>query len=375
MPSKLKKRGNSYLLTVVRDGKEYTKTVRTTKKSEAEKEWTIFASEVLRDRVVAKSEGHMTLDQFYAYWLKNYAELHLEPSTIETRRRLYARIGESLGQLKLCNIRKRHVLEFVKNLSSPTASFDGKPLSTIYIKNHITLLTTLLNHAIDWDFIATNPALRVKIPGTTTPKEMPSEADFAKLLSLVDEHHDVRFRLWVALAFTLGLRKEEIFGLKWGDISSKILSVNRAAVYIHRTGVVTKPPKSKRSQRTLPLSLAASTLLYEWKKTYAKKFAIPTDDSFVFPNPIGGILHPSMFNYFLNMLCDRNNLPRITPHSLRHMYGTYLLAGGVNIATISSLMGHANSAFTLSRYVHELKSLEEQTASIMDNTLLKLTHK
>ena len=375
MPSKIKKRGNSYLLTVVREGKEYTKTVRTTKKSEAEKEWTIFASEVLRDKVTAKAEGNLTLDQFFLYWIQTYAEVHLEPTTIESRKRIYTRISCSLGHLKLCNIRKRHILEFVKVLSTPNASIHDKPLSATYIKNHTSLLTTLLNHAVDLGFIATNPAQKIKTPRATSQKQMPSESDFAKFLSLVDDHHDIRFRLWVALAFTLGLRKEEIFGLKWGDISAKTLSINRAALYLHGTGIITKAPKSKRGIRTLPMPSTVSRLLHEWKKEYTKKFAIPNDDAFVFPNNIGGILHPAMFNYFLNLLCDKYNIPRITPHTLRHLYGTYLLAGGVNIATISTLMGHSNSAFTLSVYVHELKSLEEHTACIMDNTLTQLTHK
>ena len=375
MPSKIKKRGNSYLLTVVREGKEYTKTIRTTKKSEAEKEWTIFASEVLRDKVTAKAEGNMTLDQFFTYWIQTYAQVHLEPTTIETRKRIYARISHAIGHLKLRDIRKRHILELVKILSAPNASIQDKPLAPSYIKNHTSLLTTLFNHAVDLGFISINPAHKVKTPRVVSQKQMPSETDFAKFLSLIDDHHDTRFRLWVALAFTLGLRKEEIFGLKWGDISSKTLSVNRAAIYLHGTGLITKDPKSKRSLRTLPLPNTVSRLLYEWKKEYTKKFAIPTDNAFVFPNNIGGILHPAMFNYFLNLLCDKNNIPRITPHTLRHLYGTYLLAGGVNIATISTLMGHSNNAFTLSVYVHELKSLEEHTADIMDNTLAQLTHK
>ena len=54
------------------------------------------------------------------------------------------------------------------------------------------------------------------------------------------------------------------------------------------------------------------------------------------------------------------------------MYGSYLLAGGVNIATISALMGHTDKSFTMSTYIHELESMERHTADIMDIAMKKL---
>lgn len=379
MPSKIKKRGNSYLLTVVHERKEYTKTIHVDKKSEAEKAWTIFASEIIQGKVVSSKEGSMSLDQFYAYWLDNYAKIHLEPTTITFRQNLYQRIGAALGHLKLCNIKKRHVVEFVKKLSQKNSPSTGKPLSGIYVKRHLDFLRLLFNYAIELEFISVNPADNVKVPKASAhKKEMPTEQDFATFLTAVENHPNVKYRLWVALAFMLGLRKEEIFGLKWSDIDTdnKTISIQRAVVYTPSEGTIVKDTKTKNSTRSLPLPDSIVKLVVEWRREQLrKKVVFINKDCFVFSTFRGTVASPWTFNSFLTTLSNKLGIPRITPHVLRHMYGTYLLAAGINIATISSLMGHADSSFTLSRYVHELKSLEVHTAQIMDNTMKQLTNK
>lgn len=388
MPSKIKKRSKGYLLTVVYQQKEYTKTVHVDTKAEAEKEWTFFANEVYNERVVAKCDGNMPLDSFYLYWYKNHAEVHLEVNTLAITNSVYQRISAALGHLKLFAIKPRHIMEFQKQLSSPTASVNNTPLSTAYIKRHFEVLNTLMQFAVDLGFISTNPVAKIKQPKRkATQKELPTEKHLAIFIRELDDYPQTKPRLWVLLAFTLGLRREEIFGLKWRDISfdRKTISISRAVVYAPGAGTVVKNTKTENSIRTIPMHDTVRTALLTWqqeviaahKKRNARNKVVSLEnpvhpDRFIFTQPNGAVAHPHSFNTFLRKFCAKIGIPLISPHALRHMYGSYLLAGGVNLATISSLMGHSNKAFTLSTYVHEIESLEQHTAVVMDNAMQSL---
>lgn len=392
MPSKIKKRSNGFLLTVVHEQKEYTKMSYAATKPEAEKDWTLFANEVIRDHIAASSEGNMTLNQFWSYWTKHYAESHQVVSTQGTNENVYLRIGNILGHLKISKIKPRHILEFSKQLTSPTASVDQKPLSTAYIKKHMSVLRTMLDCACEWGFITENPVKKVKSPKGTKPKKKSiSENHLASFFAALDSA-TTKHKLWITLAFALGLRREEIFGLQWRDIDfdEKKITIERVAVYVAKKGIFVKDAKTENSDRTIPLPETVIKLLKTWRaETIAenKKKAqategkvipmhfLPSHD-FIFRKKDGTVGHPHAFNTFISRFCHKAGLPLLSPHKLRHMYGSYLLAGGVNLATIASLMGHADKSFTLKTYIQELKSLEEHTANIIDSAMagLKKNH-
>lgn len=389
MPSKLKKRGeNSWLLTVSHQGVDFTKTIRVKSKLEAERAWNLFSARVINGEIISKKEGDMTINQFYRYWTLNHAEPNLEDNTLALTDSIYIRIGAALGELKLSEVRARHILDFMAQLRSPTASIDDKPLSTGYIKRHIETLNSMFQCAVDWDFIATNPVEKVTMPKRTkSTKELPTEKDLAKFFQSLEHHSNIKHNLWILLAFTLGLRRQEIFGIQWGDIDfkNKILFINRAVVYTTKKGIVVKSTKTENGLRALPLNKTLVAFLYSWKLAvvdeYNKKKAkgkITSDENpvedknFIFTKKNGTVAHPHSFNTFLRKYCEERNIPVISPHDLRHMYGSYLLAGGVNLATVSSLLGHANKAFTLQTYIHELKSVEHQSADIISDAVEKI---
>lgn len=389
MPSKLKKRGeNSWLLTVSHQGEDFTKTIHAKTKLEAEKAWTLFSAKVINGEAIAKKEGKMTLNQFYRYWLTNYAQVNLEVTTQALNENLYLRIGLALGEIEISALRPRHVLAFLQQLLSPTASVNNTPLSQAYIKKHIALLDSLLNSAVDWEFIAKNPLKKLKIPkNEKTKKVLPSEEELSRFFCSLEKHDNLKHNLWILLAFTLGLRREEIFGIQWGDIdlTKRTLTINRAVVYVPQKGILVKSTKTKSGLRSLPLHKTLVAFLHSWKlavidahnRRTTRKKIVPegnpvANDNFIFTKPDGTVAHPHSFNTFLRKYCQKINIPVISPHDLRHLYGTYLLAGGINIATISSLLGHSNKSFTLETYIHEVKSIEYQSADVISTAVEKI---
>lgn len=96
-------------------------------------------------------------------------------------------------------------------------------------------------------------------------------------------------------------------------------------------------------------------------------------DKWVFQQHNGKVGHPCSFTTFLRRFCIAEKLKRVSPHLLRHMWGSYLLRDGIDIASISAGLGHGNKSFTWNTYIHEINSEKEKTAKTMDNLVSRLT--
>lgn len=394
MPSKIRKRGSdSYELTVsagYENGKQgiFRKTVQASNDTEAKKLYKQFESDVLQGKILAAGTEKMTLNEFYVYWTRHYAEEHLEITTRAVDDHVFERIRTALGHLRIDKITPRQVLKFIDQLKQPDASINNSPLSQAYIRKHVSLLKTLLTHAYNWEFILSNPCDKVKLPrASRSSKKILSETELKQFLSALSGHKIFKHRLWVMLAFSKGLRREEIFGLQWQDIDfeKRTLTVARAAVYVAGSGIHEKDCKTDNSYRTLSVPADVLDMLATWReevKLAAKrrekrnKVTVLDDptapEKWVFPQGDGSVGHPHAFNNFLKRFCKDHNLPSIGPHVFRHLSGSYLLNAGVDLAAVSAELGHSDKAFTLKTYLHELQSAKEHSANVMQGILENL---
>ena len=79
--------------------------------------------------------------------------------------------------------------------------------------------------------------------------------------------------------------------------------------------------------------------------------------------------HPHSFNAWIHKFCDQHNLPRISPHSLRHMSATFMISAGVDVRTVSGKLGHSRTGTTLDIYSHLVTASEKKTADTMEQFL------
>ena len=396
MPVKIKKRGkNSYLLTVTNgyvDGKQktFTKTIKCSNRTEANKEYKLFEAECLKGEVLSSQTLKLTIAQLYAYWLKNHGEVHLSLGTIQYYQFVSTRILAALGHLRIDKITPRHIHQFLEQLRKPDASIYDKPLSATTIRKHYIFLKDLLNCAVKWDFLVTNPMANIEPPKRAKDiKVIPTlptlSSLLSKLLEIVNElkqNHNrqteysryLRYQLWVSLAFALGRRREEIFGLqkKDFDLPKKLVSIQRAAVFVAGTGVIIKETKTISSNRTLVVPDQVIAILVEYLSFVPSKKVV-IESEWLFPQPNGKPTHPDAFNAFLRKFTANHNLPKLSPHILRHMHGSYLMRAGVDLATTSHQLGHSNKSFTADTYIHVTEQVDQTAARTMDTILGDLT--
>ena len=155
----------------------------------------------------------------------------------------------------------------------------------------------------------------------------------------------------------------ELLGLKWLDIDLEKgdLRVQRQIGRIDGK-IIEMPLKTKNAYRTLPLSAdAISVLMQQRRKT--------GNSEWVFPSPTGGPVSPDSVLHMLQRVLKRAGLPRIRFHDLRHTFATMALQNGVDVKTVSSMLGHYSAGFTLDTYAHVTTSAKREAAKTMGNIL------
>ncbi len=148
------------------------------------------------------------------------------------------------------------------------------------------------------------------------------------------------------LEIATGLRRGELLGLKWTDVN-----YDAGTIYIQRQicridGVVTEGPlKTKNSYRkiVIPSDVMAALKDKQKKDNGASEY--------VFFSPLtNGPISPDSVLHMLHRVLDRAGLPRIRFHDLRHTFATMALQNGVDVKTLSNILGHFSAGFTLDTF-------------------------
>ena len=160
-----------------------------------------------------------------------------------------------------------------------------------------------------------------------------------------------------------GLWWGELLGLKWDDLDLERgdLRVKRQIARINGE-VVEAPLKTKNAYRTLPLARDTIDVLNQQKR---KVGSCP----WVFPSPTGGPMSPDSVLHMLHRVLKRAGLSRVRFHDLRHTFATLALQNGVDVKTVSGMLGHYSAGFTLDTYAHVTTAAQKEAARAMERVL------
>jgi integrase len=203
-------------------------------------------------------------------------------------------------------------------------------------------------HAMRYELYPTNPIASVRqIRKRATIPEILEPAEIAAILRELEGAEPVRTAFLIAAV--MGMRRGEIFGLKWSDID-----FDRANLHVRRSYVdgVVGPPKTDSSRRPLPIPPAALETLRTWKeKAY---YAKPDDWMFA------SAFHFGKQPLWPGTLWRRNiapaiknaeiNKPKLGWHTLRRSFASLLLSEGASLRVSMELLRHSTPDMTLATY-------------------------
>lgn len=250
-----------------------------------------------------------------------------------------------------------------------------KSLSNKTIKHHHRLISSILNQAVFWQVIPSNPASRVKPPKVArTEAKFLDEKQTAKLIQLL-ETESILHQTMIKMFLYSGLRRGEMCGLEWGDIDfeNNLITVRRSSQYVAGKGIFTKETKTETSDRTIKLPSPAFQILKEYK-VWKTEERLKMGDRWIVSDRIftqydGKPIHPDSVTGWFRDFVAKTDLPQITIHSLRHTNITLLIAAGVPLRTVSYRAGHAQTSTTENIYAHAIRTADEIAADALDDIL------
>ena len=331
-------------------------------KAEAEKR----LREMLREVEVGgnSNANRLAVEQIAERWLAA-AEQRVSARTLQgytSHVRLY--IAPTLGSTRADTLRPMHIESAISNWAKGSRKDgEGGNISARTLAHVFNTLRTMLRWAVRMGSIVRSPADSVDPPRYTN-KEM-TALDPGKFEDVLAAAEGTEFQDAIAVAVGTGLRRGELLGLQWGDISIDFrkLAVRRSAETI-KGEIRTKPPKTRRSARTLSLP----SFVADFLRSIAAQRK-PKDTDWVFVRFDGSQWEPGAFSLDFARFVKQSGLPHVRFHDLRHSFGTLALGSGVDLQTVSRALGHESVAITSRIYVHAVEALQEDQAARIDALL------
>lgn len=355
MAGTMRKRGNnSYYLEYMYEGERYNSTVKANSPTEASRLLALFVAEVEKGQY--KKQSKITFVEFAQLYIDKYATDNLSPTTLrDYKNRLNKYILNEFGRMKLSSIKRLHIQEFANklvteyNLSSKTA------------KNDIKLISSILNKAIEWDYLDNNVADKVSIPkNLNKPKKkviLYSYDETRLFLDALEKCEDKEFQMAVYSSFVIGGRRGEILAITTNNINVEKSYIDVVNSKITIVGGVTIKDTKTGKERRVYVPKSYIDMLVNYISTYLNN---PTQDTPLFN------MHPDTYSKKFKQFLQDNNLREINLKDLRALNESILVNQGVDVVAAAKRLGHLPSTAT-NYYLDQIPEEDKRASDILQN--------
>ena len=323
---------------------------------------------------VSKSE------MLFLDYLNEWVQVHkasIQPATfISYNRMITGRITQYFEplSLKLCEVTPQVLDEFQEKIL-----LDGCTTNTVI--HYHAIFGKAFKDAVRKDYLEVNPMLKVDRPKKNSFR--PNFYTKDEVQQLLEVSQDDPLHLCILITAYYGLRRSEVLGLKWSsiDFERKSMTINHKVTEQRVNGkyvpVVSDVMKNKTSCRTLPLIPAVEAELLKqkekqqlYRRLFGKSYRTDYLD-FVCTDQEGKLLRPNFVTEHFDWLLRKYSLPRIRFHDLRHTFATASLEHGMDVKTLSTIIGHVSSSTTLNIYAHVTDEMQRTAAAKIDRGIVK----
>ncbi len=318
------------------------------------------------------SQSNLYLCDWLDMWLDKYVSSSVKKRTLYTYKLMInVHIKPALGGELLRDLTHDNVQKFINKLSEGNITtcddeihYEGLSASTVNLI--LAILKTSFKYAIIDELVYRSPCDNIrKIRSEPRKIQCFTSAEQSKLERIISKQDDIR-GFGVLLALYTGIRIGELLALTWDDINFKegLISISKTTYsIINKDGEweqIIDSPKTEGSVRFIPISQKLRRLLLIRCKESNCDYIIHKD---------GDIVKVRTYQTYFKRLLETNDIRYICFHSLRHTFATRLIGLGVDVKTVSELLGHKNTMITLNRYVHSQIEQKRRAMTILSRQL------
>ena len=336
------------------------------------------AKEKLKAAVEQAQQVDITRTDEYtvATWLRTWYDLYAQPNIRQATADRYKLMIETytiprIGKIKLKKLTSRDLQKMYKNLMEHgrvnTKSGHGNPgLSNTTVRSVHLMLHSAFERAVKERLIARNPTDDCIAPKvqkvemkTLRPEHLKAYLDAADARGVLPMFY---------LELVSGLRKGELVALLWDDldIQNRTISVSKQYIKNPSGKLTLSRPKTETSVRRVSIPQEAVDLLIQEHKKHP-------ENPYMFPaTATGEMYYPDSVVKLHEKILRDAGLEHIRFHDLRHTFATLALQNGVDIKTVSSMLGHYDAGFTLRTYTHATRQMQDQAAETMGNFMSQM---
>lgn len=234
---------------------------------------------------------------------------------------------------------------------------NGKPYAPTYLRSIHSQLSAILNHAVKFYGLSSNPANSVGSIGSKKRSEITfwQKEEYLKFAETMMDKPLSYYAFEVL--YWCGLREGELLALTKADIdlSNALIDVNKSYQRINRKDIIT-PPKTKKSIRKVKMP----KFLCEELQDYFKSIYDLKDDMRIFP------ISKSYLHHEMERGCKESGVKKIRIHDLRHSHCSLLIDRGFSAVAIAERLGHESYKVTLDVYAHLFPERQNEIADKLD---------
>lgn len=307
----------------------------------------------------------MKTKEWFVTWLVDFVRLRVKEHTYSmysetVKKHLTPFFGEEeLGEITPLDVQKFLREKLDRGNLKTGGGLKERSVNTIY-----AVLRKSLDCAVGFGYLPVSPCDKVaRVREGVSETQVFTRREQRKIA----EEALVRGGEYVGIVISLylGLRIGEVLALKWTDLNlgKGILSVNstlcrmktESGEYVNHVD----RPKSRSSMREVPLPPKLVKLLRELKKSGRSEYVVSDEQ--------GRMVSVRAYQHKFQRFLKKIGVRRLGFHSLRHTFATRAVECGVDVKTVSELLGHKNAQLTLSRYVHSMAPSKRRAVKLIEN--------
>lgn len=296
-----------------------------------------------------KGQGK-TFGEVLNLWMDNN-RARLKGGTINKYQNLIdTHIMPELGRIKVNELSATRINTFLDNKISRGRVDGSGGLSASYVRSIMLVINAAIKYAVSEQLCSPLKTPICKPSADKTELSILSSEEQKKLETSLLNNFDLT-GAGIYISLHTGLRIGEVCSLAWNDIdmNKRVIHVRHTVARIKSSNsagstiLIIDTPKTKASKRDIPISSTLLPILLKLKTLSSKGFLLTGTNEFI---------KPRTFEYRYHKILDDCGITSVNYHALRHTFATRCVEAGVDIKSLSEILGHGNVSVTLNTYVH-----------------------